>query len=66
MCVHGVAIPTLDGIRNVLEHVGAQLNGIQAKVLWISLREEPVSTVESVHLYQDSTFSNAVSVKGIN
>ncbi|KAK4783955.1 hypothetical protein SAY86_018323 [Trapa natans] len=40
--VHGVAIPTLDGIRNVLKHVGAQLDGMRAKVLWISLREEPV------------------------
>ncbi|OIV95330.1 hypothetical protein TanjilG_07486 [Lupinus angustifolius] len=37
--VHGVAIPTIDGIRNVLKHIGAQF---QAKVLWISLREEPL------------------------
>ncbi|KAE9615911.1 hypothetical protein Lal_00017613 [Lupinus albus] len=37
--VHGVAIPTIDGITNVLNHVGAQLH---AKVLWISLREEPL------------------------
>ncbi|XP_038683541.1 paladin isoform X2 [Tripterygium wilfordii] len=40
--VHGVAIPTLDGIRNVLKHIGAQKDGKQAQVLWISLREEPV------------------------
>ncbi|KAK4766546.1 hypothetical protein SAY87_008188 [Trapa incisa] len=40
--VHGVAIPTLDGIRNVLKHIGAQVYGMRAKVLWISLREEPV------------------------
>ncbi|PKI35599.1 hypothetical protein CRG98_044053 [Punica granatum] len=40
--VHGVAIPTLDGIRNVLKHIGAQEDGMRAKVLWISLREEPV------------------------
>ncbi|KAG6704370.1 hypothetical protein I3843_07G126100 [Carya illinoinensis] len=40
--VHGVAIPTIDGIRNVLKHIGAQIHSKQAQVLWISLREEPV------------------------
>lgn len=45
--MHGVAIPTLDGIRNVLKHIGAQVDGMQAKVLWISLREEPVRKVVS-------------------
>ncbi|GAV64973.1 hypothetical protein CFOL_v3_08488 [Cephalotus follicularis] len=40
--VHGVAIPTLDGIRNVLKHIGAQKDGKRAHVLWINLREEPV------------------------
>ncbi|KAI4301625.1 hypothetical protein L6164_034885 [Bauhinia variegata] len=40
--VHGVAIPTSDGIRNVLKHIGAQIEGKRTKVLWISLREEPV------------------------
>ncbi|XVF22236.1 hypothetical protein REPUB_Repub12eG0156200 [Reevesia pubescens] len=40
--VHGVAIPTIVGIRNVLKHIGAQKDGKQAHVLWISLREEPV------------------------
>ncbi|XP_058195959.1 uncharacterized protein LOC131312310 isoform X4 [Rhododendron vialii] len=40
--VHGVAIPTIDGIRNVLNHVGAQIDGKQTRVLWINLREEPV------------------------
>ncbi|CAI8615290.1 unnamed protein product [Vicia faba] len=38
--VHGVAIPTVDGIRNVLNHIGARGKGQQ--VLWISLREEPL------------------------
>ncbi|ESW35260.1 hypothetical protein PHAVU_001G220000 [Phaseolus vulgaris] len=38
--VHGVAIPTIDGIRNVLDHIGARL-----KVLWISLREEPLAYI---------------------
>ncbi|KAJ3698159.1 hypothetical protein LUZ61_001864 [Rhynchospora tenuis] len=41
--VHGVAIPTIDGIRNVLNHIGAHKNGaLQAHVLWNNLREEPV------------------------
>ncbi|XP_072951302.1 uncharacterized protein [Typha angustifolia] len=40
--VHGVAIPTVDGIRNVLNHIGAQKNGKQTRVLWHNLREEPV------------------------
>ncbi|CAL5423185.1 unnamed protein product [Camellia sinensis] len=40
--VHGVAIPTIDGIRNVLNHIGAQMDGKQTRVLWINLREEPV------------------------
>ncbi|XP_058738433.1 uncharacterized protein LOC131610490 [Vicia villosa] len=38
--VHGVAIPTVDGIRNVLNHIGAR--GKKQQVLWISLREEPL------------------------
>ncbi|CAN6706174.1 unnamed protein product [Malus baccata var. baccata] len=41
--VHGVAIPTIDGIQNVLNHIGAQqIDGKRAQVLWINLREEPV------------------------
>ncbi|XP_010544899.1 PREDICTED: paladin-like [Tarenaya hassleriana] len=40
--VHGVAIPTAVGIRNVLRHIGAHRDGNQVQVLWISLREEPV------------------------
>jgi hypothetical protein len=41
--VHGVAIPTVDGIRNVLNHIGARLpRNKRQQVLWISLREEPV------------------------
>ncbi|XP_028779421.1 paladin-like [Neltuma alba] len=40
--VHGVAIPTFDGIRNVLNHIGAQKEGKRVQVLWINLREEPV------------------------
>ncbi|XP_010245398.1 PREDICTED: paladin isoform X2 [Nelumbo nucifera] len=40
--VHGVAMPTIDGIRNVLDHIGAQKNGKKTQVLWHNLREEPV------------------------
>ncbi|XP_021769913.1 paladin-like isoform X2 [Chenopodium quinoa] len=40
--VHGVAIPTIDGIRNVLKHIGAQPDKKRTHVLWINLREEPV------------------------
>ncbi|WJX79948.1 hypothetical protein P8452_63011 [Trifolium repens] len=41
--VHGVAIPTVDGIRNVLNHIGARLpRNKRQQVLWISLREEPL------------------------
>ncbi|ONK62988.1 uncharacterized protein A4U43_C07F10230 [Asparagus officinalis] len=40
--VHGVAIPTIDGIRNVLNHIGAHKNGMHKRVLWHNLREEPV------------------------
>ncbi|KAK6941170.1 hypothetical protein RJ641_030701 [Dillenia turbinata] len=40
--VHGVAIPTIDGIRNVLDHIRAQMTGKKSKLLWINLREEPV------------------------
>ncbi|XP_042044508.1 paladin-like isoform X2 [Salvia splendens] len=45
--VHGVAIPTIDGIRNVLTHIRAHMNGEQIRVLWISLREEPVIYINS-------------------
>ncbi|XP_065859945.1 uncharacterized protein [Euphorbia lathyris] len=40
--VHGVAIPTIEGIRNVLKYIGAQKETKGAQVLWFNLREEPV------------------------
>ncbi|XP_050236366.1 uncharacterized protein LOC126686370 [Mercurialis annua] len=40
--VHGVAIPTAEGIRNVLNYIGAQKDGKQVQVIWFNLREEPV------------------------
>jgi protein-tyrosine phosphatase len=38
--VYGVAIPTVAGVRNVLDRLGAAKGG--RKVLWINLREEPI------------------------
>ncbi|KAJ8748544.1 hypothetical protein K2173_003445 [Erythroxylum novogranatense] len=40
--VHGVAIPTMEGIRNVLKYIGAQKDRKEVQVLWFNLREEPV------------------------
>ncbi|XP_024527697.1 paladin isoform X2 [Selaginella moellendorffii] len=40
--VFGVAIPTIDGIRKVLDLIGANRNGGHKRVLWHNLREEPV------------------------
>lgn len=40
--VHGVAIPTVEGIQNVLDHIGTKLSGKKTHILWINLREEPV------------------------
>lgn len=48
MPVHGVAIPTIQGIRNVLDLIGALKNGKERRVLWHNLREEPVSTLYNV------------------
>lgn len=42
MRVHGVAMPTMEGIANVLNHIGAKKKGKQTRILWHSLREEPV------------------------
>ncbi|KAH7578150.1 hypothetical protein JRO89_XS01G0346400 [Xanthoceras sorbifolium] len=36
--VHGVAIPTIEGIQNVLKQIGAQKDGKGVRVLWINLR----------------------------
>ncbi|KAJ7277059.1 hypothetical protein O6H91_Y392300 [Diphasiastrum complanatum] len=40
--IYGVAIPTIAGIRRVLNLVGANRSTSQMKVLWHNLREEPV------------------------
>jgi protein-tyrosine phosphatase len=42
--VYGVAIPTEDGIKNVLNHLNAGPTGVN-NVVWINLREEPVMYV---------------------
>nr|GEX09018.1 paladin isoform X1 [Tanacetum cinerariifolium] len=55
--VHGVAIPTIDGIRNVLTHIGAQMDGKQANVLWINLREEPVGRISRADLKTEIIFN---------
>ncbi|KAL8232759.1 hypothetical protein R6Q57_002537 [Mikania cordata] len=68
LCVHGVAIPTIDGIRNVLTYLGAQMDGKQANVLWINLREEPVVYINGrpfVLREVERPFSN-VEYTGIN
>lgn len=43
MPVYGVAIPTVEGIRNVLHMVGATREASGRRVLWHNMREEPVS-----------------------
>ncbi|KAK9950366.1 hypothetical protein M0R45_005859 [Rubus argutus] len=67
--VHGVAIPTIDGIQNVLNHIGAQpIDGKRAQVLWINLREEPVVYINGrpfVLRDVESPFSN-LEYTGIN
>ncbi|XVE77374.1 hypothetical protein DITRI_Ditri13aG0057200 [Diplodiscus trichospermus] len=66
--VHGVAIPTIIGIQNVLKHIGAQKDGKQAHVLWISLREEPVVYINGrpfVLRDVERPFSN-LEYRGIN
>uniref|UniRef100_A0A6N2L7X7 Tyrosine specific protein phosphatases domain-containing protein n=2 Tax=Salix viminalis TaxID=40686 RepID=A0A6N2L7X7_SALVM len=40
--VHGVAIPTIEGCRNVIKHIRGRKGGKQAQVLWFNLREEPL------------------------
>jgi hypothetical protein len=35
----------MEGIANVLNHIGAQKKGKQTRVLWHSLREEPVTAL---------------------
>ncbi|CAK7348578.1 unnamed protein product [Dovyalis caffra] len=42
LSVHGVAIPTIEGCRNVIKHIRDQKDGKQAQVLWFNLREEPL------------------------
>lgn len=40
--IHGVAQPTIDGIRGVLDQVGAGPGGGGKTAVWTNLREEPV------------------------
>ncbi|KAH0902920.1 hypothetical protein HID58_042423 [Brassica napus] len=61
--VHGVAMPTAVGIRNLLDHIGAHKASNQVQVLWISLREEPVIYINGkpyVLRDLDNPFTNMV------
>nr|GMD60850.1 paladin [Ipomoea batatas] len=44
--VHGVAIPTVDGIRNVLDHIGAQVVYINGRPFVLREVERPFSNLE--------------------
>ncbi|XP_042416053.1 paladin-like [Zingiber officinale] len=66
--VHGVAIPTIDGIQNVLDHIGARKQTKQKRVLWHNLREEPVIYINNrpfVLRDVENPFSN-LEYTGIN
>lgn len=41
LSVYGVAIPTIDGVQNVLRFLDAAPNG-KASAIWVNLREEPI------------------------
>eukprot|EP01119_Soliformovum_irregulare_P014208 TRINITY_DN3878_c0_g1_i1.p1 TRINITY_DN3878_c0_g1~~TRINITY_DN3878_c0_g1_i1.p1 ORF type:complete len:1108 (-),score=338.31 TRINITY_DN3878_c0_g1_i1:397-3720(-) len=63
LCVYGVAIPTIEGMKNTINHLLKTSNTSvpPKKVLWISLREEPVIYINQrpfVLRNYDSPFSN--------
>jgi len=63
LCVYGVAIPTIEGMKNTIGHLLKTSNTetIPKKVLWISLREEPVVYINQrpfVLRNYDSPFNN--------
>lgn len=61
--VYGVAQPTVDGLRNVLDRVG----GKEHKVMWTNMREEPVVYINgrSFSLREEAhPFENADQFKG--
>src|SRR4051794_36459517 len=58
--VFGVAIPTIAGMKGVLQAVGSDMGSRQA-VLWVSLREEPVIYINGrpfVLRIHDAPFAN--------
>ena len=64
--VYGVAIPTVSGLRNVLNLIGAARG--HRKVLWINLREEPILFINGrpfVVREADKPFAN-LEYTGIN
>lgn len=63
--VYGVAQPTVEGMRNVLERV----NGKNQRVLWTNMREEPVVYINgrSYSLRDEAhPFENADGFKGVD
>ena len=61
--VYGVAQPTLQGVKNVLEHIRHVEN-----IVWINLREEPFIYINSVPYVlrdMDVTLRNLKSFRGI-
>ena len=61
--VYGVAQPTLQGVKNVLEHIGHVEN-----IVWINLREEPfiyLNNVPYVLRDMEVTLRNLKSFRGI-
>lgn len=63
--VYGVAQPTIDGMRNVLDRVNAK----EQQVMWTNMREEPVVYVNgrSYSLRDEAhPFENADNFKGVD
>ncbi|PRP83694.1 hypothetical protein PROFUN_03849 [Planoprotostelium fungivorum] len=68
MNVYGVAIPTYQGMKNVLDHLNPGAGGNMKKAVWISLREEPVIYINDrpfVLRTLDNLFAN-LEYTGIN
>jgi hypothetical protein len=64
--VHGVAMPTMKGIVNVLNHIGEQKKGKQTRVLWHSLREEPVRKLTTKYFCKLSKMQSLPTLKTLN
>ena len=60
--IYGIGMPTKEAIRCVLKKVGASSDGKSRKLLWTSLREEPVLYVKG-RPYVLRLFQNPLKVK---